>query len=256
MLSSTADPVEALRPRLGLCSPLCTPQRRVSTGELAISQPHSCFLPLSWLSRPWACWAALGAGRAEGGVVAEHSQVAGLSWTTWGTPAHFGVAGGHVGACVDSPRSWGCVGPLPQPTEQHRLFWGHTSTVLGTLLAQLGPLLCCTANVEIPLSFLTIIWGDGLWCDFSGFTSFLPASGPHSPSHPQGSHSLTPRSATRSPPGRPLDVRAEFLGPELLSPSCDVTGPHTLPERWVSGLACDNIPLSPSLLLLFARLRG
>ena len=62
-------------------------------------------------------------------------------------------------------------------------------------------------------------------------------------------------SLTFPPPSRPLDVRAEFLDPELLSPSHDVTGPHTLLERWVSGLAYDNIPLSPSLLL-FARWKG
>ena len=91
MLSSTADPVEALRPRLGLCSPLCTPQRRVSTGELAqhfpapqllfaivLAQQTLGLLGCSW-GREGRGWCG---GRTQSGGLAELDHL-GHTSTLW-----------------------------------------------------------------------------------------------------------------------------------------------------------------------------
>lgn len=201
MLSSTADPVEALRPRPGLGSPLCTPQRRVSTGELAQHFPAPQLLFAVVLARQTLGLLGCSWGREGGGWCGGRTQSGGRAELD--RPGHTSTLWRCRRACRSLCRLSQELGLCGSPPPTHRaaqtVLGPHITTVLGTLLAQHGPLLCCTANVEIPLSFLIIIWDDSLWYHFSGFTSFLPASGPHSPSHPQVGHSLTPRSATRCP---------------------------------------------------------
>lgn len=199
MLSSTADPTEALGPRLGLCSLLCTPQRTVIAGELAqhfpapqllfaivLAQQTLGLLSCSW-GREGGGWCG---GRAQSGGRAEldHPRHTSTLWRCRRAYRSLRRLSQELGLCG---HRWV---PSPNPPSSTDCSGPHITTVLGTLPAKHGRLLCCTANVKIPLSFLTIIWGDSLWYDSLGFTSFLPASGPHSPSHPQVGHSMSGQS--------------------------------------------------------------
>lgn len=186
------------------------------------------------LSRPRLSYSSR-AGRVDGGVEGEPSQVARLSWIDPGIPSHFGVPERPVGACA-APAGAGLCGNKSHQSSTD-CSWARHQHSLGHLTCQTRASTLLHSWCVVWKSLLVVMQGSCLQCEPLGFASFLTATGPHIPRWPLG-------------------VWAEFLGPELLAPSCDVSGPQSFLKRRVSGLAGTNISPTPGSICTLQAQRG